>query len=89
MTTRFDAHVRARARLITRIAERRSNWSVCRKGDDFHADAVVSLAAFVWDKGWGMVAAEPYSPFGGRQMHRLAKDVPTSVIHSIMCTRPR
>lgn len=101
MTKQYDAHVRARSRIITRVVNRRIEWGLHslrsqRQGESFEdmvkrlrVSVAKSLAAYRWHPGWGMVADEPYSVFGREQRRRMAKDVPAHIIHAIMCTRTK
>lgn len=85
---RHDAHVIARRRLLSRIEDRMVVWFTTRGGPSKADCAAACLAAYRWPAEWGMIPAEPYSPFGPRQRLKLAKDVPAAVIHDIMCSRP-
>lgn len=98
MTKQYDVHVRARARIITRVVNRRIEWGTHdhRRGESYEgmldrlrANAAIALSAYRWHDGWGMVADEPYAVFGHEQRFRMAKDVPSYVIHAIMCTRTK
>lgn len=73
-----DAHVRARARLITRIVDRRMEWGTSfgrfkhgktESWDDYRARlrkaAANALAEYPWREGWDRIADEPYCVFGG------------------------
>lgn len=92
-----DAHVRARKALIQRVIARSVEWMTYgsrgpkgETGDAWQArmerTVARKLAAFRWSEGWGDKYSR-YSPFGERQVViGQYADVPSHVVHSIMCT---
>jgi len=95
-----NAHVRVRDRLLSRIVDRAMQWSGSldperkRKSETWEeyrarrtAEAARQLAAYKWPTGWDDKLSR-YETFGARQ-HVIGKyaDVPTAIVHSIMCTQ--
>jgi hypothetical protein len=91
-----DAHVRARKRLLTRIVDRAVEWgaaSVYRRRGDTHEAALARvaddcrkrLASFRWPPGWEVKRGR-YYVVGGADVVGQYADVPSQVIHSIMCS---
>lgn len=98
MTTRakqHNAHVRAYRRLISRIVARRYDWGLgwALQGATFSelkASAAEALARYEWIDGWQWKQPGTYHSIGGYNEPRvLYKDVPASVLHSIMCDMRR
>ncbi len=77
-----NAHVRARARLITRVIDRAWDWRVGGMNglttEERATWAAAGVAAYPWSVGWGTRAATAWrnaAPY---------KDIPAHVIHGIM-----
>lgn len=93
-----DAHVRARAAIIRRLIDRAVDWMTLttrgpknETGDQWQArmNRIFGrkLAAFRWPDDWGDKLS-PYQPYGSPQKKiGTFKDVPTDIIHSIMCVQ--
>lgn len=82
-------------RLIRRIVDRRLEWSSSRHRrrkdetwNDYRARmeraASVAILEYDWREGWDKIPDGTRTVFG-RQQLRTARDVPTSVVHSLMC----
>lgn len=98
-----NAHVRAWRRLIARVVTRRYEWGLPEKlrrnrdgtgkdGEELRVaverDAARRIAAYKWPKSdWGLKYG-PYSPFEKQEVVGRYSDIPTNIIHSIMCTEP-
>lgn len=94
MGRQYDAHVRARKRLLRKVVDRQRDW-----GLPFHlrglsyeeaeaalfASAKRRLARFEWPEGWS-VKLGPYHPYARREVLGIYKTIPASIIHGIMCT---
>ena len=78
-----NAHVRARARLITRVIDRAWDWKIGGMNgltrEERTVWAAAGVAAYQWPAGWGTKAA-PRGFQGSTQY----KDVPAHVIHNML-----
>lgn len=93
-----DAHVRARTAIIRRLIDRSVEWMTLtmrgpknETGDQWQArmNRIFGrkLAAFRWPNDWGDKLS-PYQPYGSPQKKiGTFKDVPSNIIHSIMCVQ--
>jgi hypothetical protein len=92
----YDAHVRARGRLLTLIMNRYRNWTVRPRdaNEDLgaylarvRAMACIALAQHSWQPGWGMVMAPTADR--RRPRKRLSQSIPMASVHAIMCRMKR
>jgi len=87
-----NAHVRARASLLSRIVSRHYDWHACWprwrgswKGKRARRAAAKALARFEWPQTWGAPRGVDVHPILGPARYVERKTIPAHVVHMIMC----